>query len=801
MTKHKSLFLLSCVGVATSIAHTYAQESDQPNILMIMCDDLMHFDGIYKDAPEAITPNLDSLIAQSINFVNAHSIAPVSAPCRASLFTGIYPHTSQNYGFDTWYNNTVLSDCKTIMEMLTENGYNVYGTGKLLHQNRKADFTSYGHNNYGGPLAFDGVSAAYHPNVPSAYASVGPLDGTFASLANIPDVPASGSAPGYTGWYNTQDMVPFRYVSDDDRDLMRDEEHVEWAKDIIADLESGSKDDSKPFFLGVGFSKPHTALVAPQKYFDMYPLEDINMPTYLDGDADDCYLFDNTPDSKGYSHYAAMQSAFPDDVYEGIRMYIQAYLASVTFADHMIGEVLTALAESKYADNTIIIFVSDHGYDFGQKEYMFKNSLWQTSTSVPFVVHYPANASSNGTEVNAPISLIDIYPTLVDLTGFTGTTLKGTSGAPLDGHSIKPFLEDPTTSEWSGGSVSLSIVKNSNGSLYPGSQNYSVRSEKWRYIRYANGSEELYDCEEDPHEWTNLAADSNYEAVKTELFNALCELVPEILEPEAVPDDTVNTEPMPTDIDNLLVNGDFENYDETTGIRLPVSWSVVQDSSNESSVCVATNGVDRTGNLKLGIASTVTNCSASQTITVTPNKTYKIGGYCYYSGTPTTYTYAEIYVEDSEGNSVLSYPISVTAGTICNNPEDGDYSIVRMTEFASATSEVTVHLKNNGIDKLIRFDNMAVWESDDVVVEDEEDPSSTMLYTQQSDLFKVVGQYIEVAHAENIESVAIYAASGKMLKYSSIAQGRVEISELPSGVYILHASMCDEAPQSFRFTK
>ena len=523
--KRVALMIPLILGSSPIFAEQY---HERPNIMLIMCDDLMAYDGIYRDFPEIKTPNLDKLRNKSVNFVNANTVAPVSAPARAALFTGIYPHVSQNYGFAKWTTNPVLKSVKTMFVHLREHGYHVYGTGKLMHHLVAGEYTEFGILNYAGPLAYDGKQAAYHPSVPRPYAEIGPLDGTFASLADIPDVKPTDNAPGYKGWYDIQRDRPFRYVNDDDRDLLRDEEHAIWVKDLLSKLENG-KGNGKPFFIGMGLSKPHTALVAPQQYFDMYPLEDINLPKMQKGKNRNLgFLYENTPNSKGFKHFKAMKESYPDNLEYGLRKYLQAYMASVSFADEVIGQVLDALDNSSFADNTVVIFISDHGYDFGQKDYLFKNSLWETSTSIPFYVYCPGEEYKHGIEVEHPVSLIDVYPTVNDLCGIGNNTAKAETAPPLSGHSIVPFLKggDQTTG-WEGPDVALTLV-GAPGIETPSKQNYSVRSSRWRFIKYSNGKEELYDTHNDPYEWKNLAYDSDYSEIRDMMFNQLTELVPGI---------------------------------------------------------------------------------------------------------------------------------------------------------------------------------------------------------------------------------------------------------------------------------
>ncbi len=508
---------------ALPIAELAAQEVKRPNIILIMCDDLMDYGGLYGGHPQAQTPNMDRISKDGVRFSNAHSVAPLSGPSRAAIFTGIYPHESQNYKFVKWYTTPVLSNCKTFMGQLKEEGYKVYGTGKLLHDNLKSEYHEFGYGYSQGPWAYDGKTRVLHPSVPEAYAKAGGiLDGVFASLADVPTV------NGYTGWWDATEKKPFRYVNDDDRDLMGDEKIAKWAVEKLEEL--AKQKDGEPFYLGVGFSKPHTALVAPQKYFDMYPLESIKLPDWVENDKDDTYFEEVAGRTAGYKHFKGMQAAYGENIREGFRRYLQAYLACVSFADDQVGKVLDAIDKSPDAENTIVIFTSDHGYDFGQRDHFFKNSLWSTSTQVPFVVRMPDK--KNGGEVcNYPIALTDLYPTVIDYAQIKGDNRKNDKGAKLSGHSIRTFIEDPKAKSWGGSPVALSVVAAGSRSLLPQGQNYAVKGERYRYIHYVTGKEELYDCEKDPFEVHNLAGISKYAKVKREMRRELKRLVPELDDP------------------------------------------------------------------------------------------------------------------------------------------------------------------------------------------------------------------------------------------------------------------------------
>jgi len=481
-------------------------QAEKPNVLLIICDDLNDYEGSFGGHPQARTPNIDRLAQSGTVFANAHSGAPVCAPSRASFFTGIYPHHSKNYGFFKWYKNPMLRKSTTLMKHMQNNGYFTLGAGKLMHHSLKKEWMEFGPKHYHGPVAYDGKKPAGHPSVPAGYSGQGLLDGTFASLADVPNA-------GYNGWWDSQKNKPFNYVNDGERSAMRDEQIAAWAVKRIGELDR--QKDAKPFFMAIGFSKPHTPLVAPQKYFDLFPLETLQLPAIKKGDADDCHLAGNIPDdSKGFRFYRAMCESFPD-FETGLRRYVQAYLACVAFADDQVGKVLDALDHSRFKNNTIVVFTSDHGYNLGQKEYLFKNSLWEESTRVPFIIRAPGTKA--GQHVDHPVGLIDLYPTLVDLCGL--------SRAKVDGHSMKPFLSNPA-GPWDGPGVVLTVVYAKTESLKPADQHYAVRSKHWRYIRYANGDEELYDHRNDPHEWTNLASNPEFKQQKEKLKRQMAELVP-----------------------------------------------------------------------------------------------------------------------------------------------------------------------------------------------------------------------------------------------------------------------------------
>lgn len=207
----------------------------------------------------------------------------------------------------------------------------------------------------------------------------------------------------------------------------------------------------------------------------------------------------------------------------GLKHFLQAYLACVAFVDEQIGKVVEAVNNSKFKDNTIIVLTSDHGWQMGEKNFLFKNSPWEESTRIPLIIRSPG--VKNGSEVDHPVSLIDLFPTLTDLCELSGDNRKNESGGTIGGHSLKPFLQKPGTKRWEGPNGALSMVGNGLNKEEVMKQTYSYRTKDWRYILYMNGEEELYDHKNDPYEWNNLAKESNYLNIKQALKKEMLAII------------------------------------------------------------------------------------------------------------------------------------------------------------------------------------------------------------------------------------------------------------------------------------
>lgn len=507
------LFLWTAIPAAFS-PRCVSAAKERPNVVLIVCDDLNDYVTVLGGHPQARTPHLEKLAASGVAFRHAYSNNPICAPSRSSFLTGIYPHQSRNMFFDYWFKNPVLANSKTLSHYFRDNGYYVVGSGKVMHHVRVEEWDEYAYKPDYGPFVFDGQERVAHPSVPEPFRSIGPVDGSFAPLS---DLPYPDDTTGSKGWiYGTWGKtVPFRYRSETDRDPTPDERNARWAAERIRRF--AETPGQRPFFLAVGFIRPHTPLHVPKKYFDMFPKDRLQLPLIKPHDADDCHYAEViSPESKGLKYFRLLCESYPS-CGEGIKAFMQAYLASIAAVDECIGEVVEAVDNSPLRDNTIIVVTSDHGWTMGQKDYLFKNSLWEESTRVPLVIRAPGVTVPGGI-VEHPVALIDLYPTLADLCNLTGDNRKNEKGHPLDGYSLRPFLENPATTEWDGPPGALTMVYAGPESKNdPAKQHWSVRTRRWRYILYNNGAEELYDHDNDPHEWTNLADDPAYASQKAEL--------------------------------------------------------------------------------------------------------------------------------------------------------------------------------------------------------------------------------------------------------------------------------------------
>jgi len=409
---------------------------------MITVDDLNDWVGCLGGHPQSKTPNIDALIQHGILFTNAHCQAPICNPSRVSFMTGVRPSNSGIYvNGDRFRASKRLKNAITIPQQFAANGYVSMGCGKLFHASGgRSNFQTYGP--FGGQ---------------------GPLPDT---RLNCPPEQSSSKL-----W----DWGTFPEKEEDYHDVI----NSKWASAQL------NKRHGKPFFLGVGFYRPHVPFYAPKRFFDLHPLEQVRLPKVLPNDMEDVpkygrNLTNNTlpPDHAWFVESGKWQQA------------IQSYLSAVSFTDANIGRVIQALDEGPHADNTWIVLFSDHGFFLGEKARWAKQSLWERATKVPLIIVPPRSTATDWAKdqtCSSPVELLSLYPTLMELCDLP-------SPEGLDGTSLVPLLKQPNA-EWN----HPAITTYTKGS-------HSIRTTRWRYTRYADGSEEVYDLRNDPNEWHNQAS-------------------------------------------------------------------------------------------------------------------------------------------------------------------------------------------------------------------------------------------------------------------------------------------------------
>lgn len=440
----------------------------QPNLLMISIDDLNDWLGCMGGHPNTKTPNIDRLASKGVLFKNAYCQAPNCGPSRASIMTGLRPSTSGIYGQIDDNNirkeNFETEDVIFLPEYFKKQGYHTMGIGKIFHHH-----------------APDGV-----------FDESGGRSGGFGPFPSERFVwSGKSNREGYGG--TSTDWGAFPEVDS----LMPDYKFAKWTVDRL------NQDYDKPFFLAIGFNRPHVPWYVPQKWFDMHPLDSIVTPAYIKNDLDDvpeiALQITDLP-FMPTTEWAIESGEWPK--------IVQAYLACVSFVDFYVGEILNALESSKYADNTIVVLWSDHGYRLGEKGTFAKHSLWEEATNAPLIFSGPG--IQKGKSIYSPAEMLSIYPTLLDLCGFE-------SNKRNEGITLAPILKGETENDMQ---FALTTF---------GWGNHAVRTKDFRYIQYSDGSEELYDHGSDPNEWFNLASDEK----TNDHIHRLKKYLPEVNNPYA----------------------------------------------------------------------------------------------------------------------------------------------------------------------------------------------------------------------------------------------------------------------------
>jgi len=438
-------------------------DAEKPNVLFIAMDDLNDWIGCMGGHPQTLTPNLDRLAKSGVLFTNAHCPGAACNSSRTAIMTGLSPHRSGLYD-NGQKMREVLPDAEILPQHFRNHGYRSVGSGKMLHYFIDAH-------------SWD----EYNPKKETE----NPFPPTFYPEKRPVSLPRGG---------------PWQYVETDWAALdVTDEEFggdwlvSKWVGEQLA------KTHDKPLFLACGIYRPHEPWFVPKKYFEPFPLDEIQLPPgYREGDLDDLPESGKKAGPNRYFAHIRKQGQW--------KQGIQGYLASVYFADAMLGRVLDALENGPNADNTIVVLWSDHGWHLGEKQHWQKYTGWRRVTRIPLMVRIPENCAPGlmsgtkaGTVCDRPVNLLSLFPTLNELAGIA-------QKEEHDGPSLVPLLKDSDT-EWP--HVSLTHLSR------PGS--YGMSADDWRYIHYSNGDEELYQIKNDPHEWTNLANNPKHAAKLAEM--------------------------------------------------------------------------------------------------------------------------------------------------------------------------------------------------------------------------------------------------------------------------------------------
>ncbi|WP_184302371.1 sulfatase-like hydrolase/transferase [Aporhodopirellula rubra] len=440
--------------------------AEKPNILFISLDDLNDWVGCLGGHPQAITPNLDRLAESGTLFTNAHCPAPACNPSRGAIMTGISPHVSGLYD-NRQSMRGQMRDAELLPRYFSNHGYWSAGSGKILHYIIDAQ-------------SWD----EYYPPKETE----DPFPRTFYPNKRPVSLPRGG---------------PWQYIETDWAAL--DVTDKEFGGDYLVSQWIGeqlSQTHDKPFFLACGIYRPHEPWFVPQEYFEPFPLEQIQLPPgYLEDDLDDLPPAAKQRGPNRYFAHIQEQGQW--------KKGIQGYLASVYFADTMLGRVLDALDSGPNKDNTIVVLWSDHGWHLGEKQHWQKYTGWRACTRIPLMIRVPKGTpglpqgTTAGTTCDAPVNLLSLFPTLTQLSGLPA---KETN----DGPSLVPLLNAPNM-KWPHASITY-LGR-------PG--NFGVSGQRFRYIRYDNGDEELYDIETDQYEWNNLAPKREFASKIEELKSFL----------------------------------------------------------------------------------------------------------------------------------------------------------------------------------------------------------------------------------------------------------------------------------------
>ena len=459
--KSTHLFLIGLLCPLAAMPTAAGEGRSQPNVLLIMADDLRDFGGAFtRDVVK--TPNLDRLRARGTTFERAYVQYPVCNPSRSSMMTGL---RAEQTGI---VNNADLLRSKlpgvvTLPQLCKEAGWQAHAFGKIYHLGGK-----------------DAGENAKWADIGRSWHSAQDYAATKAGRRMIEGRNVTGGELEWCAWGAADG-------GDDDQPDGR------IAAATVAMME---KLGDKPWFIGCGFMKPHDPFIAPKKYFDLYP------PDSLKPWRDPADLAPAPAQAVGFGGYAAPFARFTDREW---RELFRAYLAGTSFMDAQLGRVLDALDQQRLWDRTIVIFVGDHGYHTGERKWWNKNTLFERSCRVPLVIAAPG--MKGGQVTRSLVEFVDLYPTVADLCGLEPPHRTA-------GKSLKPVLENP---EAAVKDAAFTLVTRG-----PKLHGRSVRTDRWRFTRWSDGQAELYDHDADPEEHRNVA--TNHPGIVADLEATLTTL-------------------------------------------------------------------------------------------------------------------------------------------------------------------------------------------------------------------------------------------------------------------------------------
>lgn len=468
MTPTVSVVIGIVVSVALCVPRNVSGEKP-PNVLFLAVDDMNDWLGCIDSRPNAITPNIDKLAARGVCFTNAHTAGVYCAPSRAAIFSGQYASTTGCYQSANYFVHH--PEIEGLQQSFSKAGYTTLGAGKLFHHPE-------------GAIDQRGWDQFFLRNE-SQRKNGWPLN-SWSSETPVPQ-PFPASVYNRGKKFKAGLFLEWAAVANEKEESIADTVRANWA------VEQLQKKHDKPFFLACGLYAPHYPNYCPQKYFDLYDADKIDLPIVNEDDLQDLPpKVRKQRENRKRLHYENLvaMGAWKDAIH--------GYLACISYADATLGRILSALDESPYSDNTIVVLWSDHGYHLGEKGQWGKHTLWQRTSNVPFVWAGPGVAKGVSTDVTA--SLIDMYPTFAEMCDLPMPK------QVLEGKSLAEALAKPAAA--SDRTVFLPYMN-------PGE--YAVFNRDWRYIHYDDENEELYNLQDDPHEWTNLATDAGYAEVKAEL--------------------------------------------------------------------------------------------------------------------------------------------------------------------------------------------------------------------------------------------------------------------------------------------